>query len=75
LTEGVVYRFLAKGIQQTELELKEIKAMSVLDLGTIEESIRAADGDLQKAGKRINVCCNSGLLKCIKADMLRRSVC
>lgn len=55
--------------------MKEIKAMSVLDLGTIEESIRAADGDLQKAGKRINVCCNSGLLKCIKADMLRRSVC
>ncbi len=74
LTKGAVYGFLAKAIQHSELALEDITRLSVMELQQIEASIQQAEGDLRKAGKLHRVRCDTGLLKCIKADMLRRSV-
>ncbi len=74
LTKGAVYGYLAKAIQQSEVTLNDITRLSVMELQQIEASIQQADGDLRRAGKLHSVRCDTGLLKCIKADMLRRSV-
>ena len=74
LTTGAVYGWLAKAIQQSEMTLKDVTVLSVMELNALEASIQSAEGDLRKAGKVSNIRCDSGLLKCVKADMLRRSV-
>ena len=74
LTPGAVYGWLAKAIQQSDMALRDITTLSVLELQALEESIQVSDGDLRKASKLVTVRCASGLLKCVKADMRRRSV-
>ncbi len=72
LTEGSVYGYLAKAIREETMTLREVTTLSVMELETLEATIHCAEGDLRKADKLNNIRCATGLLKCVKADMLRR---